>query len=112
MPLNTAVPSDRRISAPAPVAMTSGTTPRRKANEVISKHMGKRMTASSFHDRVSHPVWTAHSRTLHADSDLLAVTGLKAHESSPVAGLCTKIAEETSRKGAKTQRKRGENQQG
>ena len=27
MPLNTAVPSDRRISAPAPMAITSGKTP-------------------------------------------------------------------------------------
>ena len=35
MPLKTAVPSDRRISAPAPCAITSGTTPRMKANEVI-----------------------------------------------------------------------------
>ena len=31
MPLKTAVPSERRISAPAPVAITSGTTPRMKA---------------------------------------------------------------------------------
>ncbi len=35
MPLKTAVPSERRISAPAPVAITSGTTPRMKAKEVI-----------------------------------------------------------------------------
>ena len=35
MPLKTAVPSDQRISAPAPVAITIGTTPRMKANEVI-----------------------------------------------------------------------------
>ena len=36
MPLNTAVPSDRRISAPAPVATIRGTTPMMKANEVIT----------------------------------------------------------------------------
>ena len=35
MPLKTAVPSDCRISAPAPVAITSGTTPRMKAKEVM-----------------------------------------------------------------------------
>ena len=35
MPLNTAIPSDRRISAPAPAATTSGITPMMKANEVI-----------------------------------------------------------------------------
>ena len=35
MPANTAVPSDWRISAPAPVATTSGATPRMNANDVI-----------------------------------------------------------------------------
>ena len=47
MPLNTAVPSARRISAPAPVAMTSGTTPRMKANEVIRIGRSRSRTASS-----------------------------------------------------------------
>jgi len=35
MPPNTAVPRPRRDAAPAPLAMTSGSTPSRKANEVI-----------------------------------------------------------------------------
>ena len=35
MPLNTAMPIERRAFAPAPVASTSGTTPRINANEVI-----------------------------------------------------------------------------
>ena len=35
MPLNTAIPSDRRISEPAPEATASGITPMMKANEVI-----------------------------------------------------------------------------
>ena len=35
MPENTAVPSDWRISAPGPVAIISGTTPRMKAKAVI-----------------------------------------------------------------------------
>ena len=35
MPLKTATPSERRISAPAPVAITRGTTPRMKENEVM-----------------------------------------------------------------------------
>src|SRR3954451_10821347 len=35
IPLNTAVPRARRAAAPAPVAMTSGTTPRMNANDVI-----------------------------------------------------------------------------
>src|SRR5262249_42832581 len=35
MPPHTAVPSDQRECAPAPLATTNGTTPRMKANEVI-----------------------------------------------------------------------------
>ena len=35
MPLNTQMPSETRAAAPAPVAVTSGTTPRMNANEVI-----------------------------------------------------------------------------
>src|SRR6476646_9035385 len=35
MPLKTAVPSVRRISAPAPVVTRSGTTPRMNAKDVI-----------------------------------------------------------------------------
>ena len=35
MPLKTAVPSERRISAPAPSASTSGTTPRMNAKAVM-----------------------------------------------------------------------------
>src|ERR1700681_1013980 len=35
MPANTVVPSDCRISEPAPVATTTGATPRINANEVI-----------------------------------------------------------------------------
>ncbi len=40
MPLKTAMPRDRRISAPAPEAMSKGTTPRMKAKLVI--RMGRR----------------------------------------------------------------------
>ena len=47
MPLNTAVPSDRRISAPAPEASTSGTTPKMKANEVIRIGRSRSRDASS-----------------------------------------------------------------
>src|SRR3954468_14625389 len=35
IPVATVIPNDLRALAPAPVAMTSGTTPRMKANEVI-----------------------------------------------------------------------------
>ena len=35
MPLKTAMPIDRRDAAPAPVAITSGKTPRMNAKEVM-----------------------------------------------------------------------------
>ena len=52
MPQNTAVPSDWRISAPAPVAIISGSTPRMKAKDVIrigrkphARGLGRRLEA-------------------------------------------------------------------
>src|SRR5881398_561140 len=49
MPENTVMPIDLRALAPAPVASTSGTTPRMKANEVI--RIGrKRARAASIAD--------------------------------------------------------------
>ncbi len=47
MPLKTAVPRVRRISAPAPTATTSGTTPRMKAKEVIMIGRSRRWQAAS-----------------------------------------------------------------
>ena len=47
IPANTAMPSDRRISAPAPVATTRGTTPRMNANQVIRIGRKRSFTASS-----------------------------------------------------------------
>ena len=50
MPLNTLMPSERRALAPAPVASTSGSTPRMKANDVIRigrKRMRDASTAAS-----------------------------------------------------------------
>ena len=61
IPNSTAVPSDCRISAPAPVATASGVTPRMKAREVI--RIGRRrvraactaafflLLAGKFHDQ-------------------------------------------------------------
>ena len=47
MPVNTLMPSERRALAPAPDAITSGTTPRMKAIDVI--RMGrKRVRAASI----------------------------------------------------------------
>jgi len=47
MPANTAVPSVRRISAPAPSEITSGTTPRMKANDVITIGRSRSRQAAS-----------------------------------------------------------------
>ena len=47
MPANTASPSARRISAPAPSAITSGTTPKMNANEVIRIGRSRSRTAST-----------------------------------------------------------------
>ena len=50
MPKNTAVPSAWRISAPAPVASASGTTPKMKANDVI--RMGRSLVLRRLHGRI------------------------------------------------------------
>ena len=55
MPPNTAVPSERRISAPAPSAITSGTTPKMKANEVIRIGRSRSRHASSVASRRGTP---------------------------------------------------------
>lgn len=56
MPLNTVVPIDRRLAAPAPVEISSGTVPRMKASAVIStarKRWRAPATAASTIDRPS-----------------------------------------------------------
>src|SRR5512146_646094 len=47
MPENTVMPIDLRALAPAPVAITSGTTPRMKANEVIRIGRNRARAAST-----------------------------------------------------------------
>src|ERR1700757_2899707 len=47
MPANTAVPSACRNSEPAPVAQTSGVTPKMKANEVIRIGRSRSLAAST-----------------------------------------------------------------
>src|SRR5215467_7819793 len=64
IPNNTAVPSDCRISAPAPVATASGATPKMKAREVI--RIGRRRvraacTAASLEATPSSSFWRANS---------------------------------------------------
>ena len=45
MPPNTAVPTARWVAAPAPEAITSGTRPRMKANDVIITARKRRLAA-------------------------------------------------------------------
>ena len=64
MPKNTAVPSDCRISAPAPVAIASGSTPKMKANEVIRigrSRVRAAMTAASKRSLPCASPWRANS---------------------------------------------------
>ena len=77
MPENTAVPSARRISAPGPVAITSGTTPRMKAKAVIRIGRRRRRQASTTASTGVRPCCSACLRELD-DQD--RVLGRKADE--------------------------------
>jgi hypothetical protein len=87
IPLNTAVPSERRISAPAPVAITSGTTPRMKANDVIKIGRSRSRTASSV-------AWwrgAPSSRFAFANSTI-RIAFLHARPTSTIRPICTKMS--------------------
>ena len=56
MPLKTAMPSDCRISAPAPWAINSGSTPRMNAIEVMMIGRSRSRQASSVASRIGLPV--------------------------------------------------------
>ena len=56
MPLKTAVPRVRRISAPAPLARRSGTTPRMNAIEVITIGRSRSRQASRVASRSGRPL--------------------------------------------------------
>ncbi len=55
MPLITHMPSEMRELAPAPVAVTSGTTPRMKANEVMRIGRRRVRAASIAASAISMP---------------------------------------------------------
>ena len=55
MPPKTTVPSDCWLAAPAPLAVTSGTTPRMKANEVMTIGRNRRCVASTAASTMSLP---------------------------------------------------------
>ena len=87
MPLNTAVPSERRISAPAPVATTSGTTPRMKANEVIRIGRSRSRDASSVASKRGLP---SSSCSCLANSTI-RIAFLHARPTSTTRPICTKM---------------------
>jgi hypothetical protein len=61
MPPNTAVPSERRAAAPAPVAPTSGKMPKMNANDVIRIGRNRSRDASTAASRMLRP-WLRSSR--------------------------------------------------
>lgn len=69
MPANTAVPSACLSSAPAPVAQTSGITPKMKASDVIRIGRNRRRAASIAAAKVArfyyYPGWWEGGTTLH-----------------------------------------------
>ena len=55
MPVNTVMPIEARALAPAPVASTSGSTPRMKANEVIRIGRKRARAASTAASTIDLP---------------------------------------------------------
>ncbi len=70
MPKNTAVPRDCRISKPAPVTMTSGTTPELKAKEVIRIGRSRVRAAATAASRRSAPRCRARAGSLESKRGL------------------------------------------
>ncbi len=86
MPLNTAIPNDRRISAPAPAATTSGVTPKMKANEVIKIGRNRRRHASTVASWRERPSWC----NCFAYSTI-KIAFLHARPTSTTRPICTKM---------------------
>ena len=86
IPLKTAVPSERRISAPATEANTSGRTPKTKANDVIRIGRSRSRDASCVTSKTGRPCswsWRAYSTT--------RIAFLQASPTSTTSPICTKI---------------------
>ena len=80
MPLKTAVPSVRRISAPAPWAINSGNTPRMKAKEVITIGRRRSLQASRAASRPRRAALAAVLGELHDQDRVLAGQPDQHHE--------------------------------
>ena len=87
MPANTAVPSEWRISAPAPVATTSGKTPRMKANDVIRIGRSRSREASTVASKRGLPSWC----NCLANSTM-RMAFLHANPTSTTRPICTKMS--------------------
>ena len=87
MPLNTAIPRDRRISAPAPAAKTSGTTPRMNAKDVIRIGRSRSRHAS----RVATNRGCPSSCNCWANSTI-RIAFLHARPTSTTSPICTKMS--------------------
>ena len=86
IPLNTAIPNDRRISEPAPDATTSGITPMMKANEVIRIGRSRNRHASSVASRRGSP-----SMCFCLAYSTIKMAFLHASPTSTTRPICTKI---------------------
>ena len=72
MPQNTAMPIERRAAAPAPVARTSGSTPRMKAKEVMTIGRNRSRAASTAASRIALPSLALLARIFDDQNAVLA----------------------------------------
>src|SRR5262249_42800925 len=89
MPLNTAMPRDLRISAPAPEAAHNGRTPRMNANDVIRIGLSLNLDDSKVAAKTVWPSWCS---CLANSTTRMAF--LHARPTRTTSPICTKIFSE------------------
>src|SRR5207253_4119218 len=89
MPEKTAVPSDLRISAPAPEATHKGTTPRMNANDVIRIGLRRSFDASLVASNTERP-----SMCNCLANSTTRIAFLHARPTSTTSPICTKMFSE------------------
>src|SRR5438067_4153356 len=89
IPENTAVPSDLRISAPAPEATHNGTTPRMNANDVIRIGLRRSFDASLVASNTERP-----SMCNCLANSTTRIAFLHARPTSTTRPICTKMLSE------------------